>query len=537
MYSRVATALAAAALTADVSPQRALASPATSAAHEDLVRGVDPAGRFGINEAFEARRFALTSGARWTRWTVQWFNVQPQPGGLNGHYFRDAAGASILEEAVRSGLRVAAMILGTPEWAAERPGLKTGTSVPRGLYEPVFVGGSPNPANTWGSFIYEFARTYRGLMDVYEIWNEPEIPAYGSNALYHTWAGSAGDYYRLLKVASEAAPAANPDAVIVTAPYAYFRDKQEGQGALLPWFETFADAVRSDPAGASVFDVLSLNCYRNAHDLWDRMHGAVSEAAEGADTIGFRERLETMGAADKPIWVTETNSMPFDEELPGWDPKERYDYFRITKDEQASYVIQAYAIGLAAGYDKIFFQSLQDDRYPVPDELWGLVRYDPDRDNGEPARARPAFAAYQVAAKYLGNADWVHLQVHTRPDPQGMRRYASRFQWAGHLAAAQRGPQRAHVLWNGTAAPLPVALRAWGTDAKLVDKYGNESPLTPDASGRLHVTLEPASRRFVHPVFGQDPPDYFYVGGSPLVVVEQGVPPDAPVEASGFADA
>jgi len=497
----------------------------------------DPAPRFGVNEAFKARRFALASGARWTRWTVQWFNVQPQPGPLNDNYFRDARGASILEEAVSSGLRVAAMILGTPEWAAEVPGLKTGTSVPRGLYEPVFEGGAPNPANTWGSFIYQLAASYRGLLDVYEIWNEPEIPPYGSNALYHTWAGTPADYYRLLKVASEAARAANPNAVIVTAPYAYFRDKQEGQSVLLPWFDTFAAAVHADPAGASVFDVFSLNAYRNAHDLWDRMHGAVPDAAEAADVAGFRERLDSLGAAGKPIWITETNSMPFDEDLPGWDPVERYDYFRITKDEQASYVIQAYAVGLAAGYERIFFQSLEDDPYPVPDELWGLLRFHPDRNNDDPSRIRPAYVAYQVAARYLGNAEWTRLVVQKRPDPQGMRRYASRFEWAGHLVAAQRGAQRAHVLWNGTGAPLPVALRTQGTDARVVDKYGGEVALAPDASGWLNVTLEPASRRFVHPVFGQDPPDYYYVGGSPLIVVEQGVAPDAPLEAAGFSDA
>jgi hypothetical protein len=141
-----------------------------------------------------------------------------------------------------------------------------------------------------------------------------------------------------------------------------------------------------------------------------------------------------------------------------------------------------------------------------------------------------------VVAKYLGNAEWVRLLVRRRPDPQGMRRYASRFEWGGHLAAAQRGSQRAHVLWNGTSAPLPVALRAWGPDAKVVDKYGNETALQANG-GWLNVTLEAANRRFVHPVFGQDPPDYFYVGGSPLIVVEQGVPPDAPIEAPGFADA
>jgi hypothetical protein len=53
----------------------------------------------------------------------------------------------------------------------------------------------------------------------------------------------------------------------------------------------------------------------------------------------------------------------------------------------------------------------------------------------------------------------------------------------------------------------------------------------------LAVTLEPASRHFSHPVFGSDPEGYYYVGGSPLIVVEDGVPSDAPVLAPGFGAA
>jgi hypothetical protein len=42
------------------------------------------------------------------------------------------------------------------------------------------------------------------------------------------------------------------------------------------------------------------------------------------------------------------------------------------------------------------------------------------------------------------------------------------------------------------------------------------------------VTLPPAHRHF--DLFGGDPPGYYFVGGSPLIVVEQGAAPSAPVE-------
>ena len=501
---------------------------------------VAPAEAFGVNEAFRAINLGSLTGAGWTRWTVQWFNVQPEPGDLNAHYFRDHLGQSILEAQVAAGMKVAGVVIGTPEWAASVPDLKTGTAVPWGLYEPVFVDdpeGSgelvPNPDNPWGHFMYRLALQYAGLLDVFEIWNEVEIPATGSNQLYNTWAGTPAEYYRLLAVANEAAKAANAAAKIVTSPYSYFKDQEEGRGQRLPWLDGFAAAVRAN--GAHVFDAFALNLYRNAHDLWDRMHGGAPQLLSRADTVGFRRRLDEMGAAGKPIWLSEINAMPYDDELPGWSVAAKNDGFRITMDEQASYVLQAYATALCAGYEKVFFQALQDDPYPVVDELWGLVRFHDEADNADPERARPAFIAYQLAATYMGNAEWSQLFVRTRSDPQNYKRYASRYDWAQHLAMFQKGTQRASILWNGTASPSQVVLPARGTSARVIDRYGNETPLLRSANGQLTVTLAPATRHFK--LFGGDPPGYHYIGGPTIIVVEEGVPLEAPVGVNGFRPA
>ncbi|HXI16526.1 MAG TPA: hypothetical protein VNM48_09145, partial [Chloroflexota bacterium] len=103
---------------------------------------------------------------------------------------------------------------------------------------------------------------------------------------------------------------------------------------------------------------------------------------------------------------------------------------------------------------------------------------------------------------------------------------------AQHLALFQKGTQRAYVLWNGTASPSQVVLPARGTSARLVDRYGNETPLPRSASGQLTVTLAPATRHFK--LFGGDPPGYHYIGGPTIIVVEEGVPLAAPVGVTGF---
>src|SRR5262245_9648051 len=83
-----AGALAGVAPTLSAPLRAAKAAPFPRASLAPLA-AVDAADRFGANEAFKAAKFGQASGAGWTRWTVQWFNVQPTPGDLNEFYFRD----------------------------------------------------------------------------------------------------------------------------------------------------------------------------------------------------------------------------------------------------------------------------------------------------------------------------------------------------------------------------------------------------------------------------------------------------------------
>ncbi len=220
--------------------------------------------------------------------------------------------------------------------------------------------------------------------------------------------------------------------------------------------------------------------------------------------------------------------MPYDDtQVEGWEPSRRNDGLRITQAEQASFVLQAYALGIAAGYETLFWQAMQDDRPPVPDELWGLVRYHPDPSNVDPARVRPAYTAYQVATRYLSEAERVELLTVDRADSAGYRARAPRYQWWIHYVMFQKGTRRTGVLWNGGGSPVRVSLPKRGESAKVVDKLGQETPLQAQGD-RWVLSLEAASRRAT--AFGGDPPGYFFVGGSPLLLVEEGVPAGSPVE-------
>ena len=531
-YTAAAGALAGLAPMAQLAPRFAGVARAQAAILE-RVYGFK-SDQMGVNEAFRASPFAQKSGAGWTRWTVQWFNAEKQAGKVDPFYFQG------LDRAVAS-MNVAAMIVGTPDHS----GGGGPTSIPTGLYEPTMLGGAPNPANRFAEFMFNLAQQYAGKLNVFEIWNEVEIPATGSNAVYNTWAGGAPEYAQLVKVAAQAAKSANPDAKIITSPYSYFKDAEEGKFERLPFWDAFEAAVREDPEVASLIDGIALNLYRNPHDLWDRAWGAIPDYYSAPDKVGFKTRLERMGLAGKELWLTEMNAMPYDDAVLDWNPAEKSRAaqplgLRLTMDEQAAYVWQALAIAVAAGWSKINFHSLVDEVQggKIVDELWGLVRHHDDPMNDDESRARPAFWAYALASRLLGDADMTQLHVRIRPDAvlSKHRQNASRYKWGAQAVVAQKGDLRTTVIWNNSPDQVTVQVGAKGGDAVLIDKHGNPQPL--NTSGGTHnVTIAPASVRFSWPdsPFGplEDPVNYFYVGGDPMILIETGVG-DHDVNIPGF---
>jgi len=80
------------------------------------------------------------------------------------------------------------------------------------------------------------------------------------------------------------------------------------------------------------------------------------------------------------------------------------------------------------------------------------------------------------------------------------------------------------VLWNADGQPLCVEVPRSGTgDAQVIDKRGAVRP-ADSAAGGWTLLLGPATAQF-----GEDPPGYFFIGGDPLLLVEQAVSSDAPV--------
>jgi hypothetical protein len=103
--------------------------------------------------------------------------------------------------------------------------------------------------------------------------------------------------------------------------------------------------------------------------------------------------------------------------------------------------------------------------------------------------------------------------------------------WQVYQVAFDRpGQQRVSVLWNGDGSSLRVHIPQHGPWAEVVDRQGHRQALQAD-HGAWVLTLPAATAHFA-----SDPDGYYFIGGDPLLLVEDGVDPSTPVVAPSLGD-
>jgi hypothetical protein len=451
----------------------ASAAPLTVAAAP--LAGTD--GRLGAVEAFRAAdtTLAYDAGVRWERLTFWWRGLQSGPGQpLNPFYLP----YGYIDQERARGVDVVGLLVNTPEWAAQDPS-RGGTSVPRNLYLPY-----DHPDNHWGQFVRRVVEMYRGRIDTWIIWNEPDITPDSPNAAYYIWSGTEADYYQLLKVAYLAAKDANPNARVSTAATTYWTDihMQRGQ-----WFERFLDVAAGDPSGPAhnrYFDLVALNLYTSSESLYT------------VPTL-YRQLLRERGM-DKPLWITETNVIPWDDPVNAGTPLGTPAQRRATLEEQANFLVQGIAAGLAAGVERIEVYRMKDgDGDVVNGEA--LLRQDYSR--------RPAYDAFRVAAQYFASYDAARLFA-----PGDLRQ-----------VVFDSGTRRVSVLWNASPTPISVQVPVSGDGQALrVAPSGESYPIAAEG-GVFTLTLPGATMHT-----DLDDPSVYQVGGTPVILVEAA--PATPVQ-------
>ncbi|MGH2364120.1 MAG: hypothetical protein ACRDHX_05640 [Chloroflexota bacterium] len=456
----------------------ALAAPAAPAAPapEPLPPVTNSDRHFGAAEAFRVQQTTLAqdAGVKWERVTMSW--PQLDPGYWNGPWYLPFP---YLDSQIAHDIDLVGMLINTPD--AHSTNLADGTTaVPAGLYLPV-----DDPNNSWAQFARRTARFYHGRIFHWIIWNEPDITATDPNAAYRTWSGTVADYYRLLKVGYLAVKEVDPTLTVGTAGFTYWTDARAGRRQ---YFDRMLDLVAQDPTAPAhnyYMDFVSLHLYSDPHSLYNV-------------PVLYHQLMAARGF-DKPIWINETNVIPWDDPVNAGTPRGSPGGMRATLDEQASFIVQAYALGLAAGVQRIEVYKMKDGDNDVVNGQ-ALVR------NLPTLQPRPEYVSYQLAATYFSHA-----------------KSATWFrQGQVEEVVFDRGDQRVTALWNDSFASVRAQVHSSGGIARALDKYGQPAPLGIAAPGVYALELPAATDHA-----NLQTPNSAMIGGSPLLLIEDGstVPP------------
>ncbi len=477
----------------------ALVTPRASAAPSSLDQ------RLGIAEGFRDPAAMADIQAGWERLVLAWDEVQPD-GQDDFSHLGSTISDSQLQSELDRGEHIVGLFEFTPDWAQADPTAGK-RSPPRNLDLPI-----DDPNNYWARFVSETARRYAGRIDDWVLWNEPEFhpgdPGAGGS---YTWLGTDQQFAQLLRVGYLAIKAANPNAHVSFPGTSYWVDAQNNRPQ---FYDRILSILAQDPtASANNFyhDAVSLNLYRAPDDIYR--------------VYSIFKGIQQQHGIDKPVWLTETNAMPTDDSAVSCPHADSP--IQTTMDQQADYAVQAFAMAAAAGYQRYeFYQMVDQDPCNQP-AVWGITRDDGSR--------RPVANALKTAVTTFSGYTAAHFAPFVREtqdwsawpdDPTSLVP-----NWEVYLVAFDKpGNVRVTALWNGDGSELRVRIQKNGTSAVLLDRNGNQHPLQ-DSQGWWLVDLAGATAHYP-----DDPAGYYFIGGEPRLLVEQGVSPDAPVVAPALGD-
>ena len=295
----------------------------------NIAYGADPALPYGINAHLPTSALldrVAAAGIAWIRLDFNWFMMEPEPGVYDWTMTDTAVG-----EARARGLNVYATLAYSPGWA-------NGGQAPNT---------PPVDPQDWYAFVYTTVSRYRGSVQHWGMWNEPNFT--------HFFSGSLDQYIDvILRVGAQAVRDADPSGYVLGPELA-----QEGD-----WWRWLHAVLER---GAEAIDIVTQHSYQDdGRDVLRRLGGPV----EPWNRPRVRDVLEGTGAADKPLWLTET----------GWNTA------KVSETAQADCYEQVLE-GVAAHdwLERVFFYALADE--PGSPDQWGILHSD--------LTPKPAYEAYQ----------------------------------------------------------------------------------------------------------------------------------------------
>ena len=338
----------------------ALAAVVTSAATES------PASTFGVNAHIPSGAImdsAVDAGIAWIRIDFVWAFIEVGP-----DQYEWATYDALIDGLEARGLRVYASVVGTPAWAT------SGSE----------FSGVPDDPDKFREFCYRAAKRYRGRVDAWGFWNEPNLG--------HFWEGNRWTYLdEILIPGIDAVRTADPDALVAGPDLAHLTSADWDD-----WLDDIVSETRD------MLDVVTHHTYPSdgtARDVTEKL-------TEGGDfpwdPPSVRSVLDDARWRYRPVWLTETGvESDFNGEV--WQEHFYDDLLAEWFGEDRGHT----------WLDRIFFYEMTDPGNS-PDLSWGILNPPPGL---EPKLAYHAYASFIDAAL----VDDAEITIHGLPEFIGSR--------------------------------------------------------------------------------------------------------------------
>ncbi len=319
---------------------------------------------------------AADAGFKWVKQRFEWRNIEKNGKGQ----FEWQEPDRIVQAIQDSGLRVIARVDNQPKWASAKVAFP--------------ASGPPDDLRDWTAYLTALATRYKGKIQAYEIWNEPNLS--------REWGEQKPDpvaYTNMLKASYQAIKAADPQALVISAGLS---PTTENDDQAMPDMNFYRAMLANGAQGS--FDLLGANAPGfKAPPCEDPAQVAADPTLTNGDpspvdarrVYAFRHvedvhNLLVQQSVDKQIGIMEM----------GWTtdkrPNSPYAWHSVSEDLQGQYLVDAFKCAkdnMSPWLGMMSVIYIPDPSWtPQQEQFWWAIT-NPD---GTP---RPAYTALKAALK------------------------------------------------------------------------------------------------------------------------------------------
>jgi hypothetical protein len=312
---------------ASPTPLPNVAAPSVSLVQDKRVEPVSAAVHVFLwghrEEADRDLKLAKEAGFSWVKQRFEWRNIEK----FKKNDFQWFEPDVTVDRINKAGLGIIARLDNQPDWVRK---------------DKIFpASGPPDNLEDWKDFVQEFAQRYKGKVQIYEIWNEPNISREWGNL-----KPDAKAYTEMLKISYTEIKKIDPNAIIVSAglsPTTEQSDRAISDTVFLK--DMYTNGAKA------YFDMLGVHApgFKASPDMdpgvvardpqlsnpGDSSPEASKRAYSFRHAEDLRKIMEDNGDAAKQVAIMEM----------GWTtdsrPNSPYNWHSVTPEQQADYLVKA----------------------------------------------------------------------------------------------------------------------------------------------------------------------------------------------------